>query len=116
MREEWDAIKSDVQQFPFAKIPVLVIDNKTIIAQSSAINRYLAKQFNLFGSTDIESALIDSVNEELIDIKAQWNKETDENKVQFINTKLPEYFGRLEHVCIYLDYICTINIYIYIYI
>lgn len=89
-------MKHDTNQFPFSKIPVLVIDGKEVIAQSPAINRYLAKQFKLFGSNDIEAAHIDSVGEELVDIRAAWNKESEDNKVNFINTKLPEYFGRLE--------------------
>lgn len=97
IRNEWDQVKHDNNQFPFAKIPVLIIDNKEIIAQSPAINRYLAKQFGLFGSNDIESALIDSVGEELTDIRSGWQKESNEQgKIDYINNKIPDFYKRLE--------------------
>lgn len=42
-------------------MPVLTIDGKTEIGQSFAINRLLAKRFNLVGKDDIESAILDSI-------------------------------------------------------
>ncbi len=55
-RHEWDADKS---KYIYEKIPVLEIDGgKHIIAQSKAIERFLARRFNMFGSNDVEGALI----------------------------------------------------------
>lgn len=42
-------------------MPVLMVDGKTEIAQSFAINRFLAKRFNLAGKDDLESAYLDSI-------------------------------------------------------
>ena len=56
IRPEWDADKS---KYLYEKIPVLEIDGgKYVIAQSKAIERYLARKFNFLGGNDIEAALI----------------------------------------------------------
>ena len=55
-RPEWDADKS---KYIYEKIPVLEIDGgKYTIAQSKAVERFLARRFNMFGNNDIEAALI----------------------------------------------------------
>ena len=43
---------------------------EVVIPQSKAIERYLARQFNMFGETELESALVDAVCEHFRDIKA----------------------------------------------
>lgn len=59
-RPEWDADKS---KFLYEKIPVLEIDGgKHVIAQSKAIERFLARRFNMFGSNDVEAAIIGKTN------------------------------------------------------
>ena len=56
IRPEWDADKS---KYIYEQIPVLEIDGgKYVIAQSKAIERFLARRFNLLGNNDIEAALI----------------------------------------------------------
>jgi glutathione S-transferase len=55
------------------RVPVLNHNGK-IIGQSSAIARYLAQHFGMFGSTREESALIDSICEHVVDIKAAFRK------------------------------------------
>lgn len=56
LRPEWDADKS---KYIYEQIPVLEIDGgKYTIAQSKAIERFLARRFNLLGNNDIEAALI----------------------------------------------------------
>ena len=56
IRPEWDADKS---KYIYEKIPVLEIDGgKYTIAQSKAIERFLARRFNMFGNNDVEAALI----------------------------------------------------------
>jgi len=67
LRPEWDADKS---KYIYEKIPVLEIDGgKYSIAQSKAIERFLARRFNMFGSNDIEAALIDAAGEQITDVK-----------------------------------------------
>jgi len=97
-RPEWDADKAkDPFKYPFGTIPVLEVDGKQI-AQSKVIERYLARKFNLLGSDESQSLLIESIIEEISDIKAKWNalKETDRNK--YFDTELPKYFGFLDRI------------------
>jgi glutathione S-transferase len=57
-REDWPNRKAEM---PFGQMPVLEIDGKEKIAQSQAINRYLARQFGLAGKTPIEEAKVDMI-------------------------------------------------------
>lgn len=54
--------------FTWEQVPVLEVDGHAI-SQSRAIERFLAKRFNLLGSNDIEAADIDSVSEEIADVQ-----------------------------------------------
>jgi len=100
---EWDIVK-DSGKFPFNRVPILVIDGKHILAQSAAIERYLSKQFGLFGKDDIEAAHIDSVCEQLNDVMlafwAQLEAPTEEAADQLRNTfyqkQLPEFVRLFE--------------------
>ncbi|KHN81972.1 Glutathione S-transferase 1 [Toxocara canis] len=58
-REEWPALKPKT---PFGQLPILEVDGH-VIAQSYAINRYLARRFGLAGMSLMEEALVDSVAE-----------------------------------------------------
>eukprot|EP00979_Chaetoceros_neogracilis_P010731 scaffold2576_cov265-Chaetoceros_neogracile.AAC.6 len=49
------------------RAPLLLVDGKPI-GQSKAIERYLAKQFGLMGTSDIESAQIDCIAEHCRDV------------------------------------------------
>ena len=56
IRNEWIA---DKPNYIYEKIPVLEIDGgKYVIPQSKAIERFLARRFNMLGDNDIEAALI----------------------------------------------------------
>ncbi|KAI6216976.1 Glutathione S-transferase protein [Aphelenchoides fujianensis] len=70
--ERIDAAELDKRraQLPYGRLPVLTIDGKTILAESAAIARYLAKQFGLAGKDDIEAAQIDGVADVQKDISA----------------------------------------------
>ena len=50
------------------KVPVLEV-GKEVIAQSKAIERYIARKAGLIGRTDVEAAQIDAVTEHVRDIK-----------------------------------------------
>jgi glutathione S-transferase len=48
--------------------------NTTILAQSAAIERFLARKFNLYGSNEIEAARIDMIVEQATDILLAFGK------------------------------------------
>lgn len=54
---------------PFGQVPVLEVDGKKI-AQSTAISRYLAKQYGLAGKDDWESLEIDVTVDTIHDVRA----------------------------------------------
>jgi len=88
---------------PFHQVPVLTVNGKVQIAQSSAINRFLAKRFGLFGDNDIDSALIDAVGEQLTDVRKTWytdktkdGEKPGENLKKFFDTTFPEQLSLLE--------------------
>ena len=61
---KWPALKPST---PYLQIPILEFGGK-VLAQSQTIERYLARKFDLFGSTAEESAIVDEVQESLGDI------------------------------------------------
>ncbi|CAF3334123.1 unnamed protein product [Rotaria socialis] len=72
IRPEWDTDKS---KYIYEKIPVLEIDGgKHIIVQSKAIERFLARRFNMYGTNDVEAAVIDAAGEQINDVKQAYNK------------------------------------------
>jgi glutathione S-transferase len=68
----------DKSTFTFEKMPELLVDGKVKIAQSKAIERFLARRFGLMGSNDIEAARIDMFVEQVRDIVADWYKIKDD--------------------------------------
>ena len=90
------------------RAPVLVIDGK-IIGQSKAIERYLAKKFNLMGKTLEEEAMIDCITEHCRDVKdaarikgfSRFTKnKSDEEKAlarkEWFETDMPEMLKKIE--------------------
>jgi glutathione S-transferase len=66
--QEWPERKA---QLPFKQAPVLEVTHSgktTVIAQSNAIERFIANKFNLFGKDDLERARVDMINEQSVDI------------------------------------------------
>ena len=54
---------------PFGQVPVLEVDGKKI-HQSTAISRYLAKQYGLIGKDDWENLEIDATIDTIHDLRA----------------------------------------------
>ncbi|CAF1459045.1 unnamed protein product [Didymodactylos carnosus] len=80
IRPEWD---NDKSKYLFGKVPVLELDGgKSSISQSHAIERYLATEFKLIGDTHIEAAQIDSVGEQINDLKQAYTKAKESNDVK----------------------------------
>ncbi|KAL6736816.1 hypothetical protein Aduo_007123 [Ancylostoma duodenale] len=61
--EEFPKMKPNM---PFGQLPVLYVDGKEL-AQSNAINRYLARKFGFAGKTPFEEAVVDSLADQYVD-------------------------------------------------
>lgn len=73
-RPEFDAAKASGDlDASLGKVPYLEVDGKKI-AQSNAIQRYLAKQFGMLGENDVEGAVIDGLCEHVIDFKNAYQR------------------------------------------
>ncbi|EYC01083.1 hypothetical protein Y032_0110g149 [Ancylostoma ceylanicum] len=65
--EEFPNIKPNL---PFGQLPLLNEDGKEL-AQSNAINRYLARKFGFAGKTPFEEALVDSLADQFTDYRIE---------------------------------------------
>ena len=77
-------------KFPLHQMPTLEVDGR-VICQTSAIVRYLATEFNLYGANNEERVIIDQVAETLRDVFTEvagiiFGKETEEKKVTLLFT------------------------------
>ena len=85
-RPGFDEIK---ESLPFGQVPILQVggEDGPVIAQSKAIERFLARRFGLMGGNDIEAALVDSIGEALVDCLAAYRKVQDSpaNKAGYWN-------------------------------
>jgi len=101
-RENWPAIKPTT---PFGKVPVLEIEGKPI-TQSSAISRYLAKQFGLAGKDDWESLQCDVLVDTLKDFQGEFRKmfletnaeKKEELKKEIFEKHIPFYLGKFDKI------------------
>jgi len=101
-KEDWPQLKPST---PFGKTPVLEVDGKQI-HQSSAICRYLAKQFGLNGSNDWEALEIDAIVDTFTDFRQQialYHYEQDEASKEkkwgtLKNETIPFYMPKFEEV------------------
>jgi len=69
-RGTWE---TDKMKYTFKKVPVLEIDGgKVQVAQSRAIERLLARTFDMYGGNDLEQADIDTYTEQITDIRTAY--------------------------------------------
>lgn len=76
------------------------------IGQSKTIERFVARKFGLFGSTDIESAYIDMCMEHVRDIKLKYTdirkglsgEELEAAKLAFVTGELGTWLTKIEKV------------------
>jgi glutathione S-transferase len=80
------------------KVPVLTVNGKDKIGQSKAIERYLARQLGLGGSSAEEFAQIDAVTETVRDIKDNYQKAKGDpaTKDKFFAEDMPAAMALLE--------------------
>jgi len=87
--------------YPWGSLPVLETDGK-VLAQSSAIQRYLAKKFDLVGDNEFETAKADELVEAMTDLRTASFKyffESDETKkaeslATLRNETFPKYLAK----------------------
>lgn len=73
-RPEFDAMKAKGElDISLGKVPLLEVDGVKI-GQSKAIERYLAKELGLAGSSPVEAAQVDQLGETVRDIKDAYQK------------------------------------------
>ena len=72
-RPGYDEVKDS---FPFAQLPALQVggENGTVIGQSKAIERFLARRFGFIGDTDLDAALVESIGEAIVDCRNAYMK------------------------------------------
>ncbi|XP_066603679.1 glutathione S-transferase-like [Prorops nasuta] len=99
---EWKQLKPNT---PFGQLPILEIDGK-VYSQTLPICRFLAKQCDLVGKTNLDNLQIDAIAHGLHDLRKQvalFYRETDEKikaarKVEALNTTVPFYLKKLEEL------------------
>ena len=98
--QQWPTLKS---QMPLGQAPVLEIDELQL-PQSVSIARYLAKEFNLAGTGNLEQAKVDAVGDtinDIIEANGPSRQEKDETKKQaliekFRTEELPKHLQNLD--------------------
>lgn len=96
----WPALKPKT---PLGSLPVLYVDDK-VVATSQAINRYLAREFNLYGQNNEENACVDMVFEvslelftDMIGVAFEKDEKVKEEKSKkLFGENAPKIFGYLE--------------------
>lgn len=103
VKDEFDKDKSDNKLLKsLNKVPYLEVDGE-IIPQSKTIERYLAKKFNMMGSSDLEAAHIDSICESVRDFKDMYQKvriaeDKEKASSEWFTITLVERLMLLEHL------------------
>lgn len=104
-KEEFDNDKASGKlKRSLNKLPYLEIDGN-IIPQSKAIERFLARRFNLMGTNDIEAARIDGICEVVRDVKDMYQSvrrlpedEKESGMTKWFGETLPNKLSDLEEI------------------
>jgi len=98
--DQWPTVKPTT---PWGQMPFLEIDGKSVIAQSGAVARYVARVAGLAGSNPLESAQIESIHDATGDLgmqlaKARFGSEEDKKKAAEDNVKthIPQWSALFE--------------------
>lgn len=101
-RDEWPTLK---KESPTGQAPYLVFKDGFKLAQSNAIARYLAREYDMYGSNNLEAAKIDSILdsvEDFVQLCAKVifgdNDEAKEKAKVSIIEKAPTYITMFENM------------------
>ncbi|XP_055034319.1 glutathione S-transferase P-like [Misgurnus anguillicaudatus] len=105
--KEWEDIAITGQTWPtvkqsclFGQLPKLE-DGDLTLYQTNAIRRHLARKLGIYGQNEKEAALIDMMDDFLVEIQAKYMKliyqEYETGKEKYLK-ELPESLGRLEKI------------------
>jgi prostaglandin-H2 D-isomerase / glutathione transferase len=98
VKEEFDLDKQEGKLIKsLNKVPYLEIDGE-IIGQSKAIERYLARRFNMMGDSEIEEFKIDAICEWIRDFKTNYQKEKVNDINNWFSVLLPQKMELLENI------------------
>jgi len=86
---------------PFGQVPLL-IDGTHHLVQSKAILRYLGRKHNLYGDTEDQKIVADTLTEATVDFRSSWRKITystnfEHEKDDYINKELPPQLAKFEN-------------------
>ncbi|XP_019635268.1 PREDICTED: LOW QUALITY PROTEIN: S-crystallin SL11-like [Branchiostoma belcheri] len=104
--EQWPEYK---KKMPMGQAPVLEVDGRTMISQSIAIARFVAKESGLAGKTNMEQARADMMVDGFVDMVNKmadyvWYEPDEarkaEKKKTFFETTLPEFLGHFEKLLV----------------
>jgi len=96
-------------KLPYGQVPILETHGQ-VISQSSAINRYIAREHGLYGANSLEAARIDMIYEGINDIRAKYyaarnapEDKKDEEAKKFEANVLGPQLAFLEKILIHND-------------
>ena len=85
---------------PFGLLPVLQVDGEagTLLAESRAIERFLARRFGLMGGSDVQQQQVDSVTEAVRDLTQAYSRCRGDaaTMADFLSTTLTTFLQQLE--------------------
>jgi len=101
-QKDWPAKKGEM---PYGQLPVMELDGEKF-AESHAIERFLARSFNLYGASATDALRIDMVCEGLIDVSTAYGnikyrakeEEKKEKFAAFFKDDVPKWLGFLTTV------------------
>eukprot|EP00177_Eucheuma_denticulatum_P001051 GFKZ01001915.1.p1 GENE.GFKZ01001915.1~~GFKZ01001915.1.p1 ORF type:complete len:190 (+),score=48.29 GFKZ01001915.1:460-1029(+) len=97
--EQWKELRPST---PFLSLPILTVDG-SVMAQSVAIERYLAKLAGLYPSDPLAALKVDEIRDTLVDVmmavfkyRGDDKEKQREERERFVREDVPRYLGGLE--------------------
>lgn len=97
--EQWKQLRPET---PFLSLPTLTVDG-SVMAQSGAIERYVAKMAGLYPSDPLAALKVDEIRDTLADVlmavfkyRGDDKEKQREERERFVREDVPRYLGGLE--------------------
>jgi len=99
-RIAFDAFPALKPSLPFGSLPILTMDDGTVISQSGAILRYAGKLTGLYPECNIEAMKVDEAIGGIDDLFQEFSKakssKSEEDKKKIVDENIPRYAGGLD--------------------